>query len=32
MNSWTIKEAKKLDKITYLVNDTYDIEGGGGFW
>jgi predicted metalloprotease with PDZ domain len=30
-NSWTIKEAKKLDKITYLVNDTYDVEGGGGF-
>ncbi|WP_298394989.1 PDZ domain-containing protein [Flavobacterium sp.] len=30
-NSWTIKEAKKLDKLTYLVNDTYDIESGGGF-
>jgi len=25
-NSWTIKDAKKLSKITYLVNDTYDIE------
>ncbi len=25
-NSWTIKEAKKLAKITYWVNDTYDIE------
>lgn len=30
-NSWTIKNAKNLDKITYWVNDTYDIEGGGGF-
>nr|WP_310025034.1 peptidase M61 [Flavobacterium arsenatis] len=25
-NSWTIKDAKKLSKITYYVNDTYDIE------
>lgn len=31
VNTWTIKEAKKLDKITYLVNDTFDVEGGGGF-
>lgn len=30
-NSWTIKDAKSLDKITYLVNDTYDTEGGRGF-
>ena len=30
-DSWTIKKAQKLNKITYLVNDTYDIEGGGGF-
>lgn len=30
-NSWTIKDAKSLDKITYLVNDTYDSEGGRGF-
>lgn len=30
-NSWTIKNAKSLDKITYLVNDTYDSEGGRGF-
>lgn len=30
-NSWTIKNAKSLDKITYWVNDTYDIESGGGF-
>lgn len=26
-NSWTISDAKKLAKITYLVNDTFDIEG-----
>jgi predicted metalloprotease with PDZ domain len=26
-NSWSIKDAKKLAKVTYLVNDTYDIEG-----
>lgn len=25
-NTWTINSAKDLDKITYLVNDTYDIE------
>lgn len=25
-NSWTIVGAKKLGKITYLVNDTFDIE------
>lgn len=25
-NSWTIANAKNLSKITYLVNDTYDIE------
>ncbi|GAA3577151.1 peptidase M61 [Snuella lapsa] len=29
-NSWTITNAKKLDKITYLVNDTYDLEVEGG--
>lgn len=27
VNSWTIVGAKKLAKITYLVNDTFDIEG-----
>jgi predicted metalloprotease with PDZ domain len=27
-NSWSINKASKLDKITYLVNDTYDIEDG----
>lgn len=30
-NSYVISEAKQLAKITYLVNDTYDTEGGGGF-
>ncbi|MDO5981168.1 peptidase M61 [Flavivirga spongiicola] len=29
-NTWSISNAKKLDKITYLVNDTYDIEANGG--
>ena len=29
-NTWTITEAKKLDKITYYVNDTFDIESSGG--
>jgi len=26
VNSWVINGAQQLDKITYLVNDTYDIE------
>lgn len=25
-NSWVIENAKELDKITYFVNDTFDIE------
>ena len=29
-NSWSITNAKTLDKITYLVNDTFDIEKSGG--
>lgn len=29
-NTWVIADAKKLDKISYLVNDTYDIETEGG--
>jgi len=29
-NSWTIANATELDKITYLVNDTFDIEAEGG--
>lgn len=28
-NSWTIFDAKNLDKITYYVNDTFDIEHKG---
>lgn len=31
VNSWSISAAKTLDKITYLVNDTYDTEKGTGF-
>lgn len=30
-NSWTIKNAKTLAKVTYWVNDTFDTETGGGF-
>ncbi len=30
VNTWTISDATKLDKITYLVNDTFDIEEVGG--
>jgi len=30
-NSWKISNSKKLSKITYWVNDTYDTEKGGGF-
>ena len=26
-NTWTISNGKKLDKVTYLVNDTFDSEG-----
>lgn len=29
-NSWTVSDATKLDKIEYYVNDTFDIEVGGG--
>ncbi|MDR6300326.1 M61 family metallopeptidase [Mesonia maritima] len=29
-NSWKINNAKEFDKITYWVNDTYDIEGEEG--
>jgi predicted metalloprotease with PDZ domain len=31
VNSWAISSAKTLDKITYLVNDSYDTEKGAGF-
>ncbi|WP_333695616.1 M61 family metallopeptidase [Flavobacterium sp.] len=30
-NSWLIKDAKKLAKVTYLVNDTFDSETGSEF-
>jgi predicted metalloprotease with PDZ domain len=30
-DSWKIKNANKLSKVTYWVNDTFDIEGNGGF-
>ncbi|MFD2726392.1 peptidase M61 [Hyunsoonleella rubra] len=29
-NSWTVENAKELDKIMYYVNDTFDIEEIGG--
>jgi len=31
VNSWSISNAKSLDKITYLVNDTFDTETGKSF-
>ncbi|GFD71479.1 peptidase M61 [Tenacibaculum sp. KUL118] len=30
MNTWEITNAEKLDKVTYLVNDTFDMEVSGG--
>lgn len=30
-NSFTISDATKLAKVTYLVNDTFDTESGEGF-
>ncbi|WP_044404424.1 peptidase M61 [Lacinutrix sp. Hel_I_90] len=29
-NTWTITNAKQLDKISYYVNDTFDMEISGG--
>lgn len=29
-NTWLIPNARKLDKITYLVNDTFDVENTEG--
>jgi predicted metalloprotease with PDZ domain len=29
-NTWTIDDAKNLDKIMYMVNDTFDQEGAKG--
>lgn len=31
-NSWSIPNAKKLDKITYWVNDTFDVPGEGDIY
>lgn len=31
-NSWSIPNAKKLDKITYWMNDTFDVPGEGGIY
>ncbi|MDP2058673.1 MAG: peptidase M61, partial [Flavobacteriaceae bacterium] len=31
-NTWKIEKAKSLTKITYLVNDTYDIDGENGIF
>lgn len=30
VNTWTINNATKLDKLVYYVNDTFDIESSGG--
>ena len=30
-NTWAIKNAKTIAKVTYLVNDTFDTEKGSGF-
>lgn len=30
-NTWTITNATNLDKITYLVNDTFDVERSGEY-
>lgn len=30
VNTWTIANGKQLDKITYRVNDTFDVEKEGG--
>ena len=29
-NSWTIADATNLDRLSYYVNDTFDIESSGG--
>ncbi len=31
-NSWQIPNAKNLDRISYLVNDTFDVKGEGGIY
>ena len=31
-NSWSISNATRLDKVTYWMNDTFDISGEGGIY
>ncbi|HET8854470.1 MAG TPA: peptidase M61, partial [Salinimicrobium sp.] len=31
-NSWSIPNAQDLDRITYLINDTFDVQGEGGIY
>ncbi|GHA27707.1 peptidase M61 [Salinimicrobium marinum] len=31
-NSWSISNAGNLDKVTYWVNDTFDVQGEGGIY
>ncbi|NJW53358.1 M61 family metallopeptidase [Salinimicrobium oceani] len=31
-NSWKISNATKLDKVSYLMNDTFDVDGEGGIY
>lgn len=31
-NSWGISNATKLDKVTYWMNDTFDVSGEGGIY
>ena len=31
-NSWRIPNATELDKVSYWVNDTFDVEGEGGIY
>ncbi len=32
INSWLIDDAKNLDKVTYWVNDSFDVEGEKGIF
>ncbi|UZH55171.1 peptidase M61 [Salinimicrobium tongyeongense] len=31
-NSWGISNATRLDKVTYWMNDTFDVDGEGGIY
>lgn len=31
-NSWSIANAEELDRISYLVNDSFDVQGEGGIY